>query len=96
MTLSSKDIKHIASLARLELTEKEVKQYRAELAGIVRYVDQLHTVKLKKGSKSSSANSTYHGRSDDVRPWPTAEREAALQQVPSKQGRLVKVKRILG
>lgn len=95
MTLSVKDIKHIASLAKLELTDTEVKQYRAELGGIVRYVNQLQTVKLKKTGKTVASGTTQQLRSDDVKPWPQDERDLALSQAPDKQGRLVKVKRIL-
>ncbi len=95
MTLSEKDIIHIASLAKLELTEKEVKQYRAELGGIVRYVDQLQTVKLKKISHHTSIINSHTLRVDTIKAWNEEEREAALQQAPNQQGRLVKVKRIL-
>ncbi len=95
MTLSEKDIRHIASLAKLELTDKEVKQYRAELGGIVRYVDQLQTIKLKKITHHSINNSSHYLRTDTVQPWDEKEREMALKQAPIRQGRLVKVKRIL-
>jgi aspartyl/glutamyl-tRNA(Asn/Gln) amidotransferase C subunit len=52
MILSEKDIKHIAILARLELTDREVQQYRTELGGILRYVDQLQNVRFKKNISS--------------------------------------------
>lgn len=95
MTLSVQDISHIARLARLELTDKEIKQYRQELSGIVRYVDQLQNVKLKKESKKTIKQQIPWWRLDEVKSWSEAERKAALEQAPSKEHKQIKVKRIL-
>lgn len=95
MTLSEKDIKHIASLARLELTDAEVQQYRTELGGILRYVDQLQKVRLKKNILHVEKKLCNNLRSDVVVEWPEDEREQTLDQAPDRQGRLIKVKRIL-
>ncbi|MFZ1322128.1 MAG: Asp-tRNA(Asn)/Glu-tRNA(Gln) amidotransferase subunit GatC, partial [Ignavibacteria bacterium] len=95
MILSEKDIKHIASLARLELTDREVQQYRTELGGILRYVDQLQKVRLKKNISRVEKKLLNVLRSDVVVDWPQTEREQALHQAPDHQGRLLKVKRIL-
>jgi aspartyl-tRNA(Asn)/glutamyl-tRNA(Gln) amidotransferase subunit C len=95
MILSEKDIKHIAILARLELTDREVQQYRTELGGILRYVDQLQNVRFKKNISRVEKKLLNVLRSDVVLEWPEAEREQALHQAPDRQGRLLKVKRIL-
>lgn len=95
MTLSTHDIAHIARLARLDLTKQELTQYRRELSGIVRYVDQLQKVKLKKVSKRTKIQGTNF-RLDEVKAWPSLQREAALNEAPHRQGRQIKTQRILG
>lgn len=95
MTLSVQDISHIARLARLELTEQEIKQYRNELSGIVRYVDQLQKTKVKKDRTKVNKKSSPWWRLDEVKPWSEAEKKAALDQAPQTEKKQVKVKRIL-
>jgi aspartyl-tRNA(Asn)/glutamyl-tRNA(Gln) amidotransferase subunit C len=95
MTLSEKEIRHIAHLARLQLTDKEVKQYRTELGGILRYVDQLQTLSLKKKIVVKVNSENILERLDQVMPWDQGEVEVALQQAPDQKNHQIKVKRIL-
>lgn len=39
--LTPADVRHIATLARLTLSEEEVKKFTTELSGILQYIDQL-------------------------------------------------------
>lgn len=96
MTLSTKDISHIAQLARLDLTDQEIKQYRQDLSGIVNYVDQLQSVKIDKKMSKSIHQSTTWSRPDQVQTWDTEERLLALQQASAHEKKYIKVKRILG
>ena len=41
MKLNQKQIQHIANLARLELTEEELKKYSNQLSDILSYINQL-------------------------------------------------------
>lgn len=95
MTLSEKEIRHIAHLARLQLTDKEIKQYRTELGGILRYVDQLQTVSGKKKIIGNVNSENITERLDQVMPWDQAEVEVALRQAPDQKNHQIKVKRIL-
>ena len=45
--LSDKDIKHVAKLANLKLTESEIKKYKGQLTEIVEYIDELSEVDTK-------------------------------------------------
>ena len=47
MKLSKQDIKHIANLARLELSEKELDKYGKQLSDVLGYIDQLQEVDTK-------------------------------------------------
>lgn len=42
--MDSKTIKHIASLARIKLTEKEEEKMKDELASVLKYIDKLNEV----------------------------------------------------
>ncbi len=41
-TLTDEDIRHIAKLARLQLSEEEVKKFAKELTSILEYIDVLN------------------------------------------------------
>lgn len=42
MALEEKDVRHVAELAQLELTENEVKKFLPQLDSILRYVEKLN------------------------------------------------------
>ena len=94
--LTKKELDHIADLARLELRPEEKERYRAQLSSILDYVGQLaevNTQGLLVCAQVSGLENVY--REDEARPWPSAEREAALKQAPDRSGREIRVKRIL-
>lgn len=45
MTISKEEIKHIASLARLELTDEEIAKYDDQLNNILEFFGQLSLIK---------------------------------------------------
>jgi len=95
MSFSAADIKHIAHLARLTLTEQEIKQYRREISGIVSYVDKLASVNVNKEEATVNLNMADNLlRSDIVVEWDKIEKENALASAPRQKNRLVAVPRI--
>ena len=46
--LAKDEVKHIAKLARLGLTEKEIKKYQKELSAILDYFEKLKKVDVAK------------------------------------------------
>ncbi len=94
MSLSAKDIKHIAKLARLTLTEKEIDQYRREISGIVKYVEHIAQVNVSSIDATTRLIEASDLRSDSVTLWDESEREAALAQAPHTKKRLISVPRI--
>jgi aspartyl-tRNA(Asn)/glutamyl-tRNA(Gln) amidotransferase subunit C len=44
MTLTRKQVEHIAQLARLKLSDDEIDSYRAQLSAILEYANRLQTV----------------------------------------------------
>ncbi|MCX6792621.1 MAG: Asp-tRNA(Asn)/Glu-tRNA(Gln) amidotransferase subunit GatC [Candidatus Falkowbacteria bacterium] len=96
MTFSNNDIKHIARLARLTLTEQEIKKYRREISGIVGYVDKLASANVSNQEATLSLTSADNLlRNDLVADWDKLEKENTLNAAPRKKGRLVVVPKIL-
>lgn len=81
MKLSEAEVNHIASLARLELTDEEKTRYREQLSAILDYaarLQQLDTSGIPPTSSVLPSQSIL--RKDEVRPGLT--REQALQNAP--------------
>ena len=80
------DVRHIAKLAHLEITDAEVALYTPQMAEIVKYVEQLNeldTVNVEPmlGGLTAEGESTVTVR-DDV-PNASLGQKAALDQAPA-------------
>ena len=96
MKLSKKQIQHIANLARLELTEKELKTYGSQLSDVLSYIDQLQEVDVADVEPTAQVTGLENiFRQDEVEEWDKGEVQAALEQAPESEEGQVKVKRIL-
>ena len=96
MKLDKKQIQHIANLARLELTEKELKTYGSQLSDILSYIDQLQEVDVAGVEPIAQVTGLENVmREDEIEEWNGSEREVALGQAPEMEKRQVKVRRIL-
>ena len=96
MQLTKQEIEHIAKLARLELTEDEIKLYGSQLTGILNFIDQLQEVNtdnVEQTAQVTGLNNVF--REDEIVDWNQAEVEASLKQAPGLEKGQIKVKRIL-
>lgn len=98
-SISPKDVKHVAKLARIEITESEESQFSKELSSVLGYIDQLQEV------DTQDVEPTYHPvmlnghdvldnitRPDTV--IPSDKREEILNEAPAREGDFVKVKSV--
>lgn len=93
--LNSKEIFHIAQLAKLEINEQEAEKYSRELSAILAYVEQLDQADISKVSQETRITDSENVfRADEVKAWDKEERELALKQGEILDG-LVKVKKVL-
>ncbi len=93
--LTTDQIKHIANLARLEISPEEEKKYSAELSSILNYIDKLKEVNTENVLiKASGTELINSWREDQVKPWSQDEINLALSVSEVKDGQ-VKVKRVL-
>jgi len=95
MPITYEEIKHIAELARLKLSETEITKLGSELAAILNYIEKLKEVdtkNIKETSQVSGLSDVW--REDEVKNWNRVEVIAALSQGELENDQL-KVKRIL-
>ncbi len=94
MSLSNKDIKHIAKLARLTLTDSEIKKYRREISGIISYLEHVAEINLGKAEATPSLSSESVLRRDEALLWPGDERQSTLAAASKKKNSYISVPRI--
>ena len=96
MQLSKQEIQHIAKLARLELTDEELEKYGGQLSAVLNYIDQLKEVDVKGVEPTAQVTGMENVlREDEARDWDKKEIEEALADAPEREGRFIKVKRVI-
>ena len=93
--ISEKEVKHIAKLARLELTEKEIEKMQKDMSAILDYFDL-----LKKAPHIDSAKQDYATTdSNDLREDKVISShdiaDELISAIPDKKDDYIKVKSIL-
>ncbi len=94
MSLSNKDIKHIAKLARLTLTDSEIKKYRREISGIISYLEHIAEVNVAKVEATPTLTTVAQLRRDEAMLWPGDERQSTLAAASKKKNSYISVPRI--
>lgn len=94
--LSKFQIQHVATLARLKISDQEAEKYSTELSKVLDYVDQLQTVVNSAAPLDVSVGAaTDRWRVDRPAVWQESERLAALEQADLDGDNLVKVPRVI-
>jgi len=95
MSVTLKDVEHIAGLARLELSDEEKEQFTHQLNQILTYVEklkELDTTNVEPLSHVVDLSNRF--REDRVEPGLTSEE--ALRNAPSKTDKYFKVPKVIG
>jgi aspartyl-tRNA(Asn)/glutamyl-tRNA(Gln) amidotransferase subunit C len=96
VSLSLDDVRRIAVLARLRLSEEEERVFVGQLSAILEYVELLRELDV-----SGVEPMTHALASGDVAPWredlvrPSLDPEVALENAPAREGTSFKVPRII-
>lgn len=94
MSLTLDEVRHVARLARLRLTEEELEKMQQELSSILQYIDALQEVDVTDVVPTAQVTDVVNVvRPDEVRP--SLPVEEALGAAPHRQGDYFKVKRVL-
>ena len=92
--ITSEQVRHIALLGRLKLTDAEVERFTLELGAILGYIEQLTEVDVEGVEPTAHAVAVQNVfRGDEVRPSIGAE--VAVSCAPQRQDTFFKVPKVL-
>lgn len=94
MAITKKDVEHVATLARLALSEDETKLYTEQMGKILAYVEKLSSLDIKDAEPTTCAVSpTGTLRTDAIKP--SLSQGDILRNAPEKEKGCFKVPRII-
>ena len=94
MSLTSSDVKRIAHLARIEITEAETTQTLAQLNGIFKLIEQLQSVNTAGIEPMSHPLGGGQRLREDLAS-DQSDREALMKNAPARQDGLFLVPRVI-
>ncbi len=93
--ITIKELEHLATLARIELTEDDKKSFVKEFDSILGYVDQLKKVDVSLDA-AGRVGAIKNVMREDVADTISAEdRERLLGEAPYREGDFIAVKKII-
>ena len=94
MALTPEEVRHIAHLARLGLTDADVEKFAPQLSEILDYFERLKAVDTEGVPPTAYPLDLHNVMRDDVAD-PPASAEDILQNAPQREGDLFRVRAIL-
>ena len=94
-TITKDDVKYVAGLAKIAITEDEADALTAELDAILGYVNQLDGVDVTGLSPTYQVNGLVNVQREDVAQDYGTTQETLLQNAPETQDGSIKVPRVL-
>lgn len=97
MAISIDDVKKLATLSRLALTDAELEKLRGEIESILSYVDVIREIPLPDGVAASPHLNIQNVMRDDANPHEGGlYTDDMVKQFPDKEKNFLRVKKILG
>lgn len=94
MPLSREQVKHIATLARVGLSEEDISRFSRQLSEILDYFERLRQVDTE-GVPPMAHTLPLHNVMRDDEPAPAYPREEILANAPLREGDYFRVRAIL-
>jgi aspartyl-tRNA(Asn)/glutamyl-tRNA(Gln) amidotransferase subunit C len=88
------DIRYVAKLARIELTDEEVKNFGAQLGDLLGHVNVLSELDTRAVAATAQVIESSNVVREDE-PRSCLDRETVLSQAPQRQGAFFRVPRII-
>jgi aspartyl-tRNA(Asn)/glutamyl-tRNA(Gln) amidotransferase subunit C len=95
MSLSAEEVRKVADLARLELSEDELPLMARQLSAIVDYINQLQQVNTDGVEPLAHALDLHDVFRDDS-PRPSLSEDEALANAPARKGNFYSVPAVFG
>lgn len=90
MSLTREEVKQLADLARLELSDAELARAEKDLDAVLGYVERLQQVKTGDAEPQTMPEKSAW-RADEATPSDDLSRELILSNFPSRKGELLRV-----
>ncbi|MBA4349444.1 MAG: Asp-tRNA(Asn)/Glu-tRNA(Gln) amidotransferase GatCAB subunit C [Thermodesulfovibrio sp.] len=94
MKISKEEVKHIAGLSRLSLSEEETETFGSQLNKIIEYVEQLNSLDTKNIEPTSHIIPLKNVMRDDI-PKASLIKEEALKNAPDSTEKFYRVPKII-
>jgi len=88
------DVRYVATLARLALTDAEVERFGAQLGDLLEHVNAIAQLDVSAVAATAQVVESRNVERDDV-VGPMLDREVVLAQAPARQGAFFRVPRII-
>jgi len=95
MSVTRKEVEHIAELARLQLNESELEEYTLQLNKILEYVEKLNELDTENVKPLLHPIEGVNVFREDI-VQRSVDREDALKNAPSKDEEFFKVPKVIG
>lgn len=88
------DVRYVAKLARIALTDEEVERFGAQLGDLLEHVNVLSELDTASVPATAQVVESRNVEREDV-PGPSLDREVVLSMAPQRQGPFFRVPRII-
>lgn len=88
------DIKYVANLARIRLTNEELERFSKQLKGVLKYIDKLKELDIANIQPTSHVLPLKNIFRED-RTLPSLNPEEVLKNTPGRQGNFFKVPKVI-
>ncbi len=92
--LSAEEVRKVASLARLALSDEEVARFGVQLSAVLDYMERMRELDLAGVEPLANVGETVN-RLDDDEPGPTLPVEALARMAPQMFERFVRIPKVL-
>lgn len=94
MQISDKEVLHIAKLARLNLAEEEIENYKKNLQEILDFADTLNSVDTENIGETIGINENYNVfRKDEIKQ--ESNKDELLANAPSQDEGMFRIPKVL-
>ncbi|MFO0753082.1 MAG: Asp-tRNA(Asn)/Glu-tRNA(Gln) amidotransferase subunit GatC [Thermodesulfovibrionales bacterium] len=94
MKINREDVRHIATLSRLHLSEEDLDTFSSQLSTILEYIEQLNGLDTEGVEPTSHVLPLQNVMRGDL-PLPSLPREEVLGNTPDSTGKFYRVPKII-
>lgn len=96
MALTNDDVRHVAKLARISLSDDQLERFTTQLDSVFRHLDKLAEVNTENVEETAQVNGLQSSMAKDV-VKPSLDRDAFLKTSQRESSRgMIKVKKSIG